>query len=343
MSPDQDTTTAQSFTMPGVHDFRISIPFTRRFGEGEQTMTMLVRLPAANATAARQLGAHIAVATANANAAATELAGDIWRPLTDEIAVTDVDDSPSIDDVAAERDHWRKVVTALAGKVPAMMAQVSADEYTSADFSQLVIVPVDATTMLFTTEAAMSAVMNPAGSTMEPAPAETVLPEPYGGHADPDVRQVDAAALTAFPPKAVEIIHDGQWTAVAGTNVTRDMSIEVVLLPPEQEFKVVTFDDLTELVIIRPGTVEAIAADLPAAATHGRQVLTATGWWTLAQADYQGSFSDTYKVLMVKNPEEFDPLGKPINYAQPLIEKISTSYAGLDQVLLRDRPGSWWV
>lgn len=330
MSPDQTPD-----VMPGVRDFKISMPFTRRAGEGTETVTMIVRLPAANEAAALQLGCFVAINVSNANAAVTDDLADVWKTDLTGIVITDVDGTPSIDEVAAERDHWRRIVTVLAGKMPGL-TQVTADEYNAADISDLMLVPVDGQTMLFATEQSLTAA---AGSpaTLTPAPAGLALPDPYGGHPDPDVRQVKARTLPMFPPKAVELLHDGRWELVTDVTVTPELGIEVTFR--DRTGKVV-FSDLNADVVVRPAAVEAAAADLPAAGDHGRQVLTEYGWWTVAVAK-RLTERGWYEATIVENPARRDAQGACLH--TPGDNETTVCYSSPDeQVLLRDVPGSWW-
>lgn len=339
MSPDP-TPTRDPGVMPGVHDFKITIPFMRRLGEGDETTTMIVRIPAANAPAAIQLGGHIGVHIGNAAAAATENPSHTWRAVIDGITADDVDATPTLDEVLAELDHWRRIVTVLAGKFPGM-AHVAVDEYERADFSRLLLVPVDEQTMMFADEATLAAGGTAGQSMFAPVPDDVVLPAPYGGHPDPDVRQVKVRGLPMVPPKAVELLHDGEWMLVGGVNITAELAVEVSCLPGDREFETVVFRDLNGSAIVRPAAVEAKATDLPAASVHGRQVLTGNGWWTVAGAAEMGPIAGrAWKVILVEDPARRDALGAVL--ASVGDSQISTSYNHADQVLLRDVPGSWW-
>jgi hypothetical protein len=255
------------------------------------------------------------------------------------VTAVNVDDTPSVDELTAELDHWRRIVTVLAGKFPGM-AQVAGAEYEQADFSRLILVPVDEQTMMFADEATIAA--GTAGlPTFTPVPDGVVLPAPYGGHPDPDVRQVKVQVLPVLPPKAVELLYAGKWMPVGGVNITGELAVEVTCLPPDSEIETVVFRDLNELVTVRPATVEAQATDLPAASVHGRQVLTVNGWWTVAGAAEMGPIAGrAYKVTLVEEPARRDALGAVL--ASLGDNAIGTSYNHHDQVLLRDVPGSWW-
>lgn len=328
----------QPDSMPGVRDYQVTLPFHRRTADNDETVNMTVRIPAANAVAAAQLGGHIAIAVGNANAA-VEDTGNEWRPVIAGITTVDVDDTPALPEILAELDHWRRVVTVLATTFPGM-AQVSVDDYQSADFSRLTLVPVNERTMMFADSGQLAGASHVSVSHLEPVAEDVQLPAPYGGHPDPDVKQVKVHNVMLFPPKSYEALHDGQWLPVVGTNVTADLAVELTVLPADREYATVTFSDLNAAIVVRPVTVEAQASDLPAASVHGRQILTYAGWRTVASAEYTGLISGYWKVLLVDQPQQRDALGKAL--VQPTDSTLVTSYGVGEPVLMRDVPGSWW-
>jgi hypothetical protein len=325
--------------MPGVRDYQVYLPFTRRAGEGDETVTMTVRLPAANPVAAVQLGATIAVSVGNANAAVVTDRAEEWRPVVDGITVKDVDDVPDLPEVLAELDHWRRVVTVLATTFPGM-AQVSVEDYQAADFSRLTLVPINERTMMFADAGQLASASHVPVSNLEPVAADVQLPEPYGAYQDPDVKQVKVHNVTLFPPKSYEVLHDGQWLPVVGTNITGELAVELTVLPADREYATVTFRDLNADIVVRPVTVEAQASDLPAASVHGRQVLTIDGWWAVAAAEFLGPIANCYKTVMARPAHRRSALGAVV-VTDDDVTRV-TSYTTGEKVLLRDVPGSWW-
>lgn len=333
-SPDQSV---EATTMPGIRDFLATIPFTRRINYVFTDTTLKVRIPAHNEHAAIGIAEKIGIEVGDHNKPSDGVA---WELVVDEITVVDVDDTPSVDELVAEIKHLRRIITVLAGKFP-MMAQVTADEYENADWSELTVVPVAEDTMMFVPEAALTEAFETGQQRMlaEPA-ADVVLPAPYGGYDDPDVRTAAASALPLFPPKAIELLHAGEWKPIVGVNITADLTIKVTCAPRDAEFEEITVNGLDKTVVIRPAVVEAFSPDLPAASVHGRQILTGDGWWTLAGSDYQGPNALFYKTTLVREPHHRDALGGVLITADD--EVRTTSYTAGEKVLLRETPGSWW-
>lgn len=318
--------------MPGVRDYELTLPFTRRIDGIDEITTIKARIPAKDAGTAMFLGDAIALSI--------DFTGtDAWQLVPGKIGVVDVDDTRSPAELAAEVEHLRRIVTVLAGKMPGL-ATVGADEYQAADWSTVVVVPINDTTMLFTTDAALTAASAGPASVTEPAPDGVELPAPYGGHRDPDVRAVPVKALPMCRPKEIEVLHEGQWMLLAGTNMTADLTVTLTCLPPDGEFVTVDGLALTGKVIARPATVEGQATDLPAAERYGRQVLTGAGWRTVAAAEYMGPTASAYKVVLVDNPSKRNALGAVVIGDGDVV--TTTSYSRHEPVLLRDTPGSWW-
>lgn len=141
-------------TMPGVRDFELRIPFQRAGVNDETTVTteMRVRVPAANVAGAIMLGIAIATHVGSVN---KPNAGPRWRPAIDQITATDVDDSPSPADLAAQLDHYRRIMAALATKMP-MLIQVTADEYQAADPDSIQLMMLPGDTVAFATTTALN-------------------------------------------------------------------------------------------------------------------------------------------------------------------------------------------
>jgi hypothetical protein len=315
--------------MPGVRDLEAAIPFTRPGLAGEDC-EIRVRVPAIDEQGARMIAGVIAEHVASA--APTN--GPSWVP-TGEIRITDVDDSPSPAELIEQAEHWRRIVTVIAGKYP-MMVQVTGDEYAAADTGQLVLLPMDDNTMAFATKD--TAVGDRDSLPRPPLPAadpDAPLPPTYGGHPDPDVRQMAVYDLPLFPSKAIELLHEGQWMPIARAAVNDDLKVIATCLPPDKSYEDVELGGLGIMVTVRPTAVEAQASDLPAAGVHTRQVLTADGWWTVALAELMG---EKYKTVMVRKPPGQGPTQ---GRGEENREHRTVLYADGEPVLLREAPADW--
>lgn len=160
---DQTIPTENPHIMPGVRDYQVDLPFERiTMVDAREVRVVTVRLPAATAAdaaaLARGIGLHIQAANASS-------AGWKFDDQAD-LPVTDVDDTQAPSEVAAERDHWRRVVAALAAKFP-MTLQLTADEYYAAAPDGLEAVPVG-DGMLFAEASVMDALRESAQVANEP-------------------------------------------------------------------------------------------------------------------------------------------------------------------------------
>jgi len=189
------------FIMPGVRDYQAHLTFKRPSRDGaEDTRVVTVRVPAATADDASLTFKTIAfrIETANHGQAG-------WRfDTTAGMQITDVDHTQSPAEVAAERDHWKRVLAALATKLP-MTLQLTAGEYDAADPAGLHAVPLGENGMMFMTAAVMQAMTDAADITNEPLllPAhEQLIPRP------------------GLNLPEIEALIDGQWQHLV--NMTGD-------------------------------------------------------------------------------------------------------------------------
>jgi len=179
--------------MPGVRDYEVHLPFKRPAGAlGEDARVVPVRLPAANEEDARFAAKVIAFRIESASR-------EGWQ-VDDEtaITITDVDDTQSPADVAAERDHWKRIVAGLAAKLP-MALTLTGQEYHDADPAGLHAVPLGADGMMFATADVLAALKEAGDIANEPlllAAHEQLVPR-----AGMNLPQIEA-------------LIDGQWQYV---------------------------------------------------------------------------------------------------------------------------------
>lgn len=184
-------------TMPGVRDFEVTIPFQRAGAETDTTdnTEMRVRVPALNHAAAVMLGIQIGTHVGSVNKPA---AGPRWQVVVDKITTVDVDDSPSPADLAAELDHYKRIVAALATSMP-MLAQVTADQYRAADPDAIQMVSLPGDTIAFVTEAGLAQL----GDGMPFAEPLLMPAEQQMVPGDPRIRLNDSEALVGGSWKRV--------------------------------------------------------------------------------------------------------------------------------------------
>lgn len=138
--------TPEPNNLPGVDDYRITIPVHRA---DDVHSELRFRLPATSGPAAVELGETIA---GNLAATLPKIDGQVpWRIAVADVVAERVD-TPSVDEALTELEHWKRIVTALARKMPGMV-QVTSGEYEAADTSDLTAMPAGPDTMMFMTPA----------------------------------------------------------------------------------------------------------------------------------------------------------------------------------------------
>jgi hypothetical protein len=309
--------------MPGVRDYQVTLPFERTVNGTTVGVHMLVRIPASGAGYAQDLAAVIGGHIAAVNDPADSMP---WQFVPGLMTATDVDGTPSAADLAAELGYWRRVMNALAKKMPFGL-ELTAEEYTAGDPTDLAAIP-DGGTIRFVAPAAytrFAEAMTP--TTMEtpgvepqllPAdPAE--LPTNHGGHPDPDVRRAVAHTLARAKPEEVELLADGRWMRLSSATINQpDGTVHLVVAG--LDFTVPAFRELRA----RPATIEGYASDLPNAAAQGFQVLTDGGWMNI-QAVSNPAAVHLHTVTLVNDGEQ-----------------LTDSYTAGEQLLLRAQPPGWW-
>jgi hypothetical protein len=293
--------------LPGVDDYQITIPVHRA---DDVHSELRFRIPATAGPAAVALGEQIAE---HLSGTLPNIDGQApWR-----IAVADVTaervDTRTVDEALAEMEHWKRIVTALARKMPGMM-QVTSGEYEAADITDLTVMPVGPETMMFMTPvfyADMAAGLaeqqqDPIVIKVDiPAHDEPLLlpavagdlPDSPGG-TDPDVRRARVGRLGEFYADTVEILTDGWWLPIE--NVAND-GAQIVLTVSlrntgirkthgDPETGELTYFDQQELVTVRPATTAGTGQRLGSHLTPsivGHQLLHDGAWWTIAGTDWK--------------------------------------------------------
>lgn len=286
--------------LPGIHDYEAVVPLIYRGSDdyGRQG-ELRARIPAGNDRAA------LALAQAIGREVEIAVDGDDdwpsgWTVDHANITVTDVDDTKSPAEVAAEGAHWKRVVAALAAKYPAML-MLTDREYTEADPDDLRAHPVGDLMVFVTPTAYENRRPQPAPQLVAPGAEPELMPlgvtQPpagHGGHIDPDSRCTRPHHLARYLPGTVEVFLAGGWArldmaTINHTDGTTDLDIrsrEKITAPHDT------------LIICRPATIEGYGADLPAAALHKRQMLTGGGWWNVGHAEFAGDIAGSYRVLL---------------------------------------------
>jgi hypothetical protein len=331
--------------LPGVDDYRITIPVHRA---DDVHGDLRFRIPATAGPAAVALGEQIA----------EHLAGTLpnidgqapWR-----IAVADVTaervDTRTLDEAVAEIDHWKRIVTALARKMPGMV-QVSAGEYQTADTTDLAVMPgADPETMMFVTPAfyaemaaALAEQHHPVmvGDLPEheeplllPAADDVVLPAQPGG-VDPDVRRVRVGRLGEFHAGTVEVFLNGWWLPVENVETGDDLVVLHVNLRHTTAAKpgtgetinTLAFADPKQLLTVRPATIATAGYRLGSHLTPsivGHQLLHDGAWWTVTGTGWEQIARFCTAELMNADRGE-----------------LSVNVPEDDRILLRRRrPGAW--
>lgn len=296
--------------LPGVDDYQVTIPVYRDDAtEGE----LRLRLPAASEKGALMLGGEVAkyLSTAIRN----QDGHPQWAVAVDQVTAERVD-TPSVDELAAELEHWKRIITALARKMPGML-QVTAAEYEAADTTDLAMLPAGDDAMMVLTPGfyreladAMPSpdpvVVSPGLPAREeplllPAGAEQLPVQPGGP--DPDVRQARVGRLGTFFGGTVEILMDGWWLPVENV-ATDDGQINLTLnlrnTTTRDGASVATYFDPTVLVTVRPATTLTGGYSLAShhtPAVVGQQLLHDGAWWTIRATDLDQGV-DTYTVSL---------------------------------------------
>lgn len=324
--------TADRTVLPFLRDYQIRIPVTgladRPGGD------LIARVPAFDPIEAELIGEHIADRAARALGAS--VSPSAYSIDNDAITVQDVDDTPSPADVAAELEHFRRVVSALAKKFP-LLLQLTAEEYAAADPYGVHAEMVGDGVMAFvSTEllaAAGDAAVAEAEATdagmqapgIEPVlipPRDVTLPAEHGGHPDPDVRLAAVHTLARANRGEVEVIIDGTWYRLDQAVIDHEQGTVTFTSSHGED----TLDAVL-LVPARPATIEGYGSDLTAAVSLRQQVLTGTGWMTVETAEYMGPTSDTYNVCLSADDEV----------------ARRTSYGHGDAILMRAPRVGWWI
>jgi len=336
-TPTSDQATTDETGMPGVRDYELTIPFARvADNNARETTALRVRVPAASPDDACFIGGFIAEHVGRANQPTD---GPRWIPLVDNISATDVEDTPAPAELAAQIVHWQKIIAVIAEKYPTMV-QVTAAEYAAADPARLATVTMGDDTVMYAATTSLTTIAEGSGlgTILLPAPDGIELP----GAPDPDVRGVKVQSLPIMPgPGLADLLHQGQWMPIMDVEVGVDLSVTVTLMPADVDgYTQWRFNDLEEVVAVRPAAVPSEGSDLPSASMHGRQLLARDGWWTVAAAEFGGPMSQAYRTTLVKNPNRRNDEGAVVVTGGEDIRH--TSIAAGDQVLLRDEPPKWW-
>lgn len=318
--------------LPFLRDYQIRIPVT---GLGDRPGGDLVaRVPAFDPIEAELIGEHIADRAARALGAS--VSPSAYSIDNDAITVQDVDGTQSPADVAAELEHFRRVVSALAKKFP-LLLQLTADEYAAADPYGVHAEFVGDGVMAFVSTELLTAAGDAA--TAEAAAAEggmqtpgvlpvlvpagdLVLPREHGGHADPDIRLAAPHTLARANRGEVDVLIGDAWHRLDQATIDHEQGT-VTFVTARGETTVPASD----LVPARPATVDGYGSDLTAAVTTRHEVLTGTGWMTVETAEYMGPTSDTYNVCLSAGDEV----------------ARRTSYGHGDEILLRAPRVGWWI
>lgn len=295
-------TSTPDYDLPGVDDYQVTIPVHRDGTAAE----VRLRLPAASNKGAVMLGQE----TARYLATAIRQPDDApeWKVAIDQVTAERVD-TPSAEELAGEVEHWKRIVTALARKMPGLL-QVTSGEYSAADTADLTALPADDDTMMFVTPAFYAELAAHAAAQQQPVvlhdlpereeplllPAgDDQLPADPGGP-DPDIRRIQVGRLGEFHGDQVEIFAEGWWLPVQ--NVDSDDTRIVLTVSTRhtpmgkhgmaQPTSEVTYFDPTVLVPVRPATRSAGGYSLARHRTPsvaGQQLLHEGAWWTIRDTD----------------------------------------------------------
>jgi hypothetical protein len=211
-------------TLPGIVTYQATIPVHRiAYDGGTEHGEVRVQLPAGSEEKAAQLARHIGehLDTANGDG---DGSGDPWNVNVQNIVVTETDDL-STDELVAQIQHWKRIVTALAVKFP-MLAQVTTDDYEAADPAGLIIQKVDEQTMLFAVPVAFEHILRRlAEQKIPPADGQMVvdgpLPEPEEPLLLPLTDLVDGPTAAAYV-NAVQVRHQDDWYDLVGVDSKPD-------------------------------------------------------------------------------------------------------------------------
>jgi hypothetical protein len=324
-NPDSDPTAPG---MPGIRDYLITLPFHRTAADGaEQTAEVRMRIPASSSDHAFTLGTAVGW---NIDTDNTPDGDRPWHFDMPGVAVEDVDDTPSMQDLAAELEHHKRILAGLATKMP-LVLQLSADEYNAADPDSVQAIPVADDVMAFVSTSqpfpvdAVTGGMQTPGSNPELHPLEgRPLPEDHGGYPDPDVRLALARTLARALVGQVEILvpdeqHNDVWNRLGGAFIDHEQGL-VFLNVGSGKIGV----NPTDPIPTRPATIDAYGSDL-VESVGKRQVLTGTGWMDIERVDWIGEQALVYKVTVAAGDE-----------------RRQTSFDADEQILLRDPRPEWW-
>jgi hypothetical protein len=139
MHPEPQTMPA----LPGLNDYLITVPV--RTPAGADAGQLRLRLPAGDPDTARQLAATIVSHLADTAAG--------WHLDTDGITVT-ATDSPTVDELAAQVEHWRRMITAVVAQMPML---VTYTQFQAADPDLLIVQPAGPDTMMLAVPSAYPA------------------------------------------------------------------------------------------------------------------------------------------------------------------------------------------
>lgn len=166
------TPTPDTGAVPGIHDYEVRMPFTRTGPDGtRQDACMVERIPAGSTETAIALATAIATYVGTDN---TPDDGEKWAPIITAITVTDVDGTQNPAHLAAELNHYKRILAALVARFP-MVLQVTQSEYDAVDPDTVRPVQVDSDTMAFLPASLMTTGVIPAGEPLL-LPAEWTLP-----------------------------------------------------------------------------------------------------------------------------------------------------------------------
>lgn len=333
------TNAPNTYELDGIHEYDVTIPYSRTVNGARQDMHIVVRIPAATENDALFLATNISGHVRDHHTHD----GARWREAVADIHATCVDDMPSPAELAAELAHWKRVVAGLAGKLPGLL-QLTAAEYEAAD-PDTIVASRSGESMVFLTAAAFApppadlfgqpepapAPAGPSGMEtpgfdpkIEPVTAADVagMPANPGGHPDPDVRRVAASTLARANPGQVEILSGGEWRRLDSAIIDQVEGTVQILAAGLAVDPV----DSDRWILSRPATVEGYASDLPTAAIVGQELLTAQGWMTVEHAETLGPLSgNAYKASLIGENGAYQ-----------------TSFNAADALLLRNTRPGWW-
>lgn len=155
------TPTPDTGAVPGIRDYEVRMPFTRTGPDGtRQDACMVERIPAGGTETAIALATAIATYVGTDNT--PDDGGEKWAPIITAITVTDVDRTPNPAHLAAELNHYKRILAALVARFP-MVLQVTRSEYDAVDPDTVRPVQVDSDTMAFLPSSLMATGVIPAG------------------------------------------------------------------------------------------------------------------------------------------------------------------------------------